>query len=76
MSIKVDNWLQMENKLFVNHASAGEIDTSVASMYRTGKKNATKNVHSHYNEYSEFHAWEVEAHTCTAFMGMMKMDGK
>jgi hypothetical protein len=32
----------MENKLFVNHASAGEIGTSVASMYRTGKKNAVK----------------------------------
>jgi hypothetical protein len=69
----------MENKLFVNHASAGEIGTSVASMYRTGKKNAVKNVHNNYNEYSEFHAREVEAHICAAFMqkmSMLKMDGK
>ncbi|CAB4031532.1 hypothetical protein AC249_AIPGENE23165, partial [Paramuricea clavata] len=29
-------------------------------MYRTGKKNAVKNVHNNYNEYSEFHARESE----------------
>jgi len=62
----------------VDHASAGEIGTSVASMHRTGKTNAKKGVQNHYNEYSEFHAREVEAHICAAFMEKMqmtKMDG-
>ena len=31
-----------------------------------------KNPHTHY-EYSEFHAGEVEAHICAAFMQKMKM---
>ena len=59
--------------MFVNSASVGEIGTSMASMYRTGKTNAAKDVHNHYNEYSEFHAREVEAHICAAFMEKMKM---
>ena len=57
----------------MNHASAGEISTSMASINRTGKTNAAKNPHTHYNEYSEFHAIEVEAHICAAFMQKMKM---
>lgn len=57
----------------MNCASVGEIGTSMASMYRTGKTNAAKDVHNHYNEYSEFHAREVEAHICAAFMEKMKM---
>ncbi|KXJ11322.1 hypothetical protein AC249_AIPGENE23166 [Exaiptasia diaphana] len=68
-----------ENKLFVNHDSLNEIGTSMASMYRTGKKNASKDVHNHYNEYSEFHTREIEGHICAAFMekmGVTKMDDK
>ena len=51
----------------------------MASTTRTGKTNAAKDVHNHYNEYSEFHAREVEGHICAAFMEKMKMkklDGK
>ena len=56
----------------MNSASVGEIGTSMASMYQTGKTNAAKDVHNHYNEYSEFHTREVEAHICAAFMEKMK----
>ncbi|XP_031567293.1 uncharacterized protein LOC116302202 [Actinia tenebrosa] len=62
-----------ENKIFLNHASVGEISTTMASMNRTGKTNAAKDIDSHYNEYSEFHTCEVEAHICAAFMTKMHM---
>ena len=42
-------------------------------MNRTGKTNAAKGVENHYNEYSEFHAREFEAHVCAAFMEMTGM---
>ena len=65
--------------MFVNHLSAAEVGTSRASINRTGKTNAAKGVESHYDEYSEFHAKETEAHICTSFMemtGMKKITGK
>ncbi|PFX31139.1 hypothetical protein AWC38_SpisGene4042 [Stylophora pistillata] len=37
-------------------------------MVRTGKTNAAKGVHNHYNEYKEFHSRELEAHICASFM--------
>ena len=44
--------------------------------YRTGKTKSAKDVHYHYNEYSEFHTTDVEAHICAVFMEkMMKLDG-
>ena len=36
--------------MFVDHSSAGELGTSMASMNRTGKSNAAKGVENHYNE--------------------------
>lgn len=42
-------------------------------MNRTGKTNAAKGVENHFNEYSEFHARELEAHVCAAFMEMAGM---
>lgn len=71
--------MQTENKLFVNQSSASEVGTSMASINRTGKSNAAKDCHNHYNEYSEFHARETEAHICATFMEKMQMvtmDGK
>lgn len=68
-----------EFKMFVDHSSAAEIGTSRASINRTGKTNASKGVENHYNEYSEFHARETEAHICASFMemaGMHKITGK
>ncbi|KAL9977212.1 hypothetical protein ACROYT_G014591 [Oculina patagonica] len=59
--------------MFVKHTSAGEIGTSSASINRTGKTNASKGVESHFNEYSEFHAREVEAHILASFMEMTDM---
>ena len=70
---------QTEFKMFVNHSSAAEIGTTRASINRTGKTNAAKGVENHYNEYSEFHAREVEAHICASFMEMTeteKISGK
>lgn len=58
--------------------SSAELGTSRASMNRTGKYNAAKGVHSHYNEYKDFHEREVEAHICVSLMqmlGMKNMDG-
>lgn len=46
----------------------------MASIFRTGKGNAAKDAKNHYNEYSEFHAREIEAHICAAFMEKMGMD--
>jgi hypothetical protein len=49
-----------------------------ASINRTGKSNAAKGVENHYNEHSEFHAREIEAHICSSFMkmnGMRTPDG-
>ncbi|KXJ11341.1 hypothetical protein AC249_AIPGENE23188 [Exaiptasia diaphana] len=63
-----------ENKLFVNHSSASEVGTTMASINRTGKSNAAKDCHNHYNEYNEFHSRETEAHICASFMEKMKMD--
>ena len=65
---------QTEFKMFVNHSSAAEIGTTRASINRTGKTNAAKEVENHYNEYSEFHAREVEAHICASFMEMTEME--
>lgn len=64
---------QMEYKMFVNHSSAGEVGTTSASINRTGKTNAAKGIESHYNEYSEFHARETEAHILASFMEMTGM---
>lgn len=57
--------------MFVDHSSSAEIGTSRASINRTGKTNAAKGVENHYNEYSEFHAREIEAHICASFMEMV-----
>ena len=65
--------------MFVDHSSAAEVGTTRASINRTGKTNAAKGVENHYNEYSEFHAREIEAHICASFMemtGMKTTDGK
>ena len=57
--------------MFVNHSSAAEEGTSRASINRTGKTNASKGVENYFNESSEFHAREIEAHICASFMEMM-----
>jgi len=57
--------------MFVNHSSAAEIGTTRASINIT--------VENHYNEYSEFHARETEAHISASFMvmtGMQTIRGK
>ena len=59
---------QLEYKIFVHDDSVAAIGTTRASINRTGKTNASKGVDNHYNEYSEFHAREIEAHICAAFM--------
>lgn len=59
--------------LFVDDNSVAEIGTSKASMVRTGKTNAAKGVHNHYNEYKEFHSRELEAHICASFMTFCEM---
>ena len=61
--------------MFLDHSSAGELGTSMASMNRTGKSNAAKGVENHYNEYSEFHLRETEGHVVASFMEMMEMMG-
>lgn len=60
--------------MFVNHSSAAEVGTSRASINRTGTTNATKGVKNHFNEYSEFHKREIEAHPCASFLEMMGMN--
>lgn len=60
--------------MFVNHSSAAEVGTSMASINRRGKTNASKGVENHYNEYSEFHARETEAYICASFMEMTGMN--
>lgn len=60
--------------MFVNHSSAAEVGTSRASINRTGTTNATEGVKNHFNEYSEFHKREIEAHLCASFMEMMGMN--
>ena len=55
------------------HPSAAEVGTTRASINRTGKTNTAKGVENHYNEYSEFHAREIEAHICASFIGMTGM---
>lgn len=50
----------------------------MANIKRTGKTNAMKGVESHYNDYSEFHMRETEAHIVASFMevmGMKNMEG-
>lgn len=59
--------------MFVNNSSAGEVGTTSASINGTGKTNAAKGIESHYNEYSEFHARETEAHILASFMEMTGM---
>lgn len=59
--------------MFVDHSSAGELGTSMASINRTGKSNAAKGVENHYSEYSEFHLRETEGHILASFMEMMSM---
>lgn len=59
--------------MFVKHSSSAEVGTSRSRMNRTGKTNAAKDVHSHYNEYKEFHQCKVEAHICASFMQMLEM---
>lgn len=71
-------FFEVEYEMFVDNSSASEIDTSQASMNRTGKTNAAKGVKSHYNEYKDFHKCEVEGHILAAFMelsGMSKLEG-
>lgn len=41
---------QLEFKMFVQHSSASELGTTMASINRTGKSNAAKGVENHYNE--------------------------
>lgn len=65
--------MQIEFETFVKATSAAELGTSTASINRTEKTNAKKEVHSNYNEYKEFHEREVEAHICAAFMEMSSM---
>ena len=60
--------------MLVNHSSAAEIGTIRASINRTGKTNTAKGIENHYNEYSEFHAREVEAHICASFIEMTEME--
>lgn len=60
--------------MFVNHSSAAEVGTSRASINGTGTTNATKGVKNHFNEYSEFHKREIEAHLCASFLEMMGMN--
>ena len=62
--------------MFVDHSSAGELGTSMASINRTGKSNAAKGVENHYNEYSEFHLRETEGHVVASFMEMMGIHEK
>ena len=59
--------------MFVNHSSAGDIGTTSASINRTEKTNAAKGVESLFNEYSEFHSRESEAHILASFMEMTDM---
>ena len=59
--------------MFVKHSSAAEIGTTSASINRTGKTNAAKGVESHFNEYSEFHAREIEARILASVMEMTDM---
>ena len=56
--------------MFVNHSSAAEVGSSRESINRTGKTNTANGVENHFNEYSEFHAREIEAHVCASFMEM------
>lgn len=63
----------MEYEMFVDHSSAGELGTSMASINCTGKSNAAKGVENHYNEYSEFNLRETEWHVVASFMEMMGM---
>ena len=65
--------LPTEFNTLVDHSSVVEKGTTRASMNRTGKTNAAKGEENHYNEYSEFHAREFEAHVCAAFMKMTGM---
>ena len=63
--------------MFVKHSSTAEIGTSCASINRTFKTNAAKEVNNH--KYKEFHQQEIEAHVCASFMemsGMKTFDGK
>ena len=60
--------------MFIKHSSVAEVGTSRESINSTGKTNAPKGVINHYNEYSEFHAGETEAHICTSLMQMTGMD--
>ena len=59
--------------MFVKHSSAGKIGTTSSNIKKTGKTNASKGVESHFNEYSEFHALEIEAHILAYFMEMTEM---
>ncbi|XP_068739062.1 uncharacterized protein [Montipora capricornis] len=49
------------------------IGTTSSSINRAGKTNASKGVESNFNEYSEFHAREIEAHILASFMEMTEM---
>ncbi len=66
-------FIKLEFKMFVNHSSVEERGTTRASINRTGKTNAAKGAENHFNEYSEFHAREIEAHICASFMEMIEM---
>jgi len=59
--------------MFVKHSSAAAIGTTRANMNRTAKTNASKGPEQHFNEYSEFHEREIEAHICSSFMEMAEM---
>ena len=59
--------------MFVKRSSAGKIGTPSSNINKTGKTNASKGVESHFNEYSEFHALEIEAHILAYFMEMTEM---
>ena len=57
----------------MKNCSSAEFGTSSASMNRTGKTTAAKEVHNNYNEYNEFHEREVDTHICASFMQMLEM---
>ena len=65
--------------MFYKNESGSEKGTTRASLNRTGKTNAASGPKKKYNEYKEFHQYEIEGHICAAFMamsGMTKPDGK
>ena len=65
--------LQTDFNTFVDHSSVAEKCTTQVNMNRMGKTSAAKGVEKNYNEYSEIHTREFEAHVCAAFLEMTGM---